>query len=98
MNLKGMPKIDNGCAGTVYDIGNNTCYKKIVHHEYTNIKDRGKILETIKNLKLYNFCRILSIDYDQDGNVIGYKMPYLHSTNMDILGLPKDYLLDSYHN
>ena len=96
MELKGK-RLKSGSAGVVYDIGDDTCYKKIYNHEYVNNQDCLDILKTIKNLKLYNFCRLMEIK-DKDGDIVGYTMQHIYEEDLDILTLPKDYILDSYVN
>ena len=98
INLTGKKPINHGCAGVVFDLGNGTCYKRIYNEEYTNIKDKGNILRTIKNLRLSNFCRIEEIVYDNEGYVIGYLMPIYKEDGLDVLASSKDYILDSYRN
>ena len=90
--------LNHGSCGSVYDVGNGTCIKKIFNKDYANISDQGKVLETIKRLNLYNFCKLLKIFYNPQGNVVGYTMKKYHDDHLNILKLPKDYILDSYRN
>ena len=93
--LKGKRKkyIDEGTQGRIYDIGDNTCFKKF----FNPCVDPNGILSAIKNLKLSNFCEIKDI-IESEGYILGYTMPiYHHDPKLDILGLPKDYIIDSYH-
>ena len=89
--------IDKGSSAVIYELSNNTCYKKIYNKDYIS-EDQTKVLETIKNLKLYNFCKINDIYYNNEGKVLGYSMPIYHNVDISILSMPKDYLLDSYRN
>jgi len=98
INIKGKKFIEHGCSGVVFDLGNGMCYKQIFNEENTNTSDKGNILKTINNLHLSNFCRIEEIFYDSNGYVVGYTMPIYHEEGLDVLALPKDYILDSYQN
>jgi len=90
-------RIKSGSGGVVYDVGNNTCYKKIFNHEYMNNRDGIEILNTIKNLKLFNFCKLFEIFHDSD-YIYGYTMERICEKDIDILGISKTYLLNSYTN
>ena len=102
-NLNKEPKlnendiIDKGSSAVIYELPGNTCYKKIYNNNFIS-EDQAQVLETIKNLQLYNFCKIRDIYYNDEGKVIGYSMPRYGNIDITILSLPKDYLLDSYRN
>lgn len=96
-NLDNYKIIGKGSSAIIYDLGNETCYKKIYNKNYINEPDEKTIIERIKNLHLYNFCKINDIYY-QDNRIIGYTMPKYHNDDLDILSMPKDYILDSYRN
>ena len=88
--------IGKGSSAVIYDLGDDTCYKKIYNKDFINQDDQITVLETIKNLKLANFCKIKNITYNENGDVVGYVIKRYENQNVDILSLPKDYLLDSY--
>ncbi len=88
--------IGKGSSAVIYDLGDDTCYKKFYNKDFINQDDQAIVLETIKNLKLTNFCKIRDITYDANGDVVGYVIKRYDNENVDILSLPKDYLLDSY--
>ena len=90
--------IGKGSAGVVYEVDAISCYKKIYNKDYTSIEDQAEVLKTIKNLKLSNFCKIKDININGNGYVMGYYMPIYNNQDLDIMRLPKDYLLDSYKN
>lgn len=89
--------INKGSSSVVYSIPGNSCYKRIYNKNFVS-EDQNKVLETIKNLQLYNFCKIRDIYYDNEGKVLGYSMPKYGNIDITIVSLPKDYLLDSYRN
>ena len=89
--------VDKGSSAVIYNLPGNSCYKKIYNKDFIS-EDQTKVLETIKNLQLYNFCKIRDIYYNDEGKVIGYSMPRYENIDITILSLPKDYLLDSYRN
>lgn len=96
LNLDNKEIIGKGSSAIIYALDNASCYKKIYNKEYVNEDGQAIVLETIKNLKLSNFCKIKDINFNKEGNVLGYTMERYRNYNINILSMPKDYLIDSY--
>ena len=87
----------HGSNGVVYDLGNNTCLKKIFNRKNINNDDQSYVINTMSKLPLRNFCKLLEI-FQEDNKVSGYLMQKYQEEDISILYVAKDYLLDSYRN
>ena len=87
----------HGSNGVVYDLGNNTCLKKIFNRKNINNDDQSYVINTMSKLPLRNFCKLLEI-FQEDNKVTGYLMQKYQEEDISILYVAKDYLLDSYRN
>ena len=87
----------HGSNGVVYDLGNNTCLKKIFNRKKINNDDQSYVINTMSKLPLRNFCKLLEI-FQEDNKVTGYLMQKYQEEDISILYVAKDYLLDSYRN
>ena len=87
----------HGSNGVVYDLGNNTCLKKIFNRKNINNDDQSYVINTMSKLPLRNFCKLLEI-FQEDNKVTGYTMQKYQEEDISILYVAKDYLLDSYRN
>lgn len=87
----------HGSNGVVYDLGNNTCLKKIFNRKNINNDDQSYVINTMSKLPLRNFCKLLEI-FQEDNKVTGYLMQKYQEEDISILYVAKDYLLDSYQN
>ncbi len=87
----------HGSNGVVYDLGNNTCLKKIFNRKNINNDDQSYVINTMSKLPLRNFCKLLEV-FQEDNKVTGYLMQKYQEEDISILYVAKDYLLDSYRN
>lgn len=86
----------HGSTGVVYDLGNNTCLKKIFNRKkINNDDDHSYVIDTMSKLPLRNFCKLLEV-FHEDNKVTGYLMQKYQEEDLSLLYIAKDYLLDSY--
>lgn len=89
--------LKHGSNGVVYDLGNNTCLKKIFNRKNINNDDQSYVIDTMSKLPLSNFCKLLEV-FHEDNKVTGYTMQKYQEEDISVLYIAKDYLLDSYRN
>lgn len=84
----------------VVDSNTSRMFDGTILHKVKGLPEENPriLLDTIMNLKLRNFPRIIGINKDDDGYVLSYALPDIHDEQYDFLEIPKDYLLDSYAN
>lgn len=91
-DLENMLFIGKGMFGKVYKINDNTCLKIFgVEH-----KRSEKILKKIRDLELDSYYNIYDLYHDEEKRFFGYSMKYYDNSDIDILGISKDYLLENY--
>lgn len=88
-------KIGEGSTGSVYRFSNQRCIK--IYNEALNKKFITEI-KKIRKLKLNKFYEIYDILYNSKGEFKGYTMKYYKSTDLNMLTMPTDYLLENLYD
>lgn len=90
-----------GLYGRIYKLSDSKCIKIFLNNGYreseNSIEDL-RAFEALMGMSLSNFYEIYKILYDNFGFLTGYTMSYYNTEDINLLGMPMDYLLDNFNS
>ena len=92
-NLNNYNMIGKGYFSEVYQISDNEVLKV---YQRPAFYTAYSVLKKLKHFDLESFYKIFKLYTDNEKRLLGYVMKYYKPENIDILTMPKDFILDNY--